>query len=166
MTVVVVVGSGWPGVIDVGIQPIVDPFGAFCFNEPVLPVIQRLESVVHDDHANVLAGDNVFVLSHGGVGAVHKLGQEVPGDVVRLVRLDPRLVHEFPATLERNQRLIESERKPDSRLDNTVIFFLCKLVNKLGQSIKSTVDIGGIGMERFLRKVASVDLIGRLRTWI
>lgn len=98
MTVVVVVGSGWPGVINMGIEPIVDPFGAFCLGEPVLPVIQGLEGVVHNDHANVLAGDDMFVISHGGIGAIHKLCQEVPGNIVCLVRLDPRLVHEFPAT--------------------------------------------------------------------
>lgn len=55
---------------------------------------------------------------------------------------------------------MESELKLDSRLDNAVILFPRELVNKLGQCIKSTVDIGGIGMERFLRKVAGVDLVG------
>jgi hypothetical protein len=149
------------------IQSIVHPLSTFRFGEPILPIVQRLECIVDDYHTNVVAWKDVFVFSHGIVRPIHKVGQKVPRDIVGLVGFDPRFIHKFPSDKEAEYQQAEGNAKEiDSRLHNTIVLVLSEFDDKFSQGVKSAVDVGWVGVERFLRVVTSVHLISRLRAYV
>lgn len=62
------------------------------------------------------------------------------------------------------QQVKGNAKEIDLRLHDTVVLVLGKFDDKFSQCVQRAINVGGVGVERFLGIVTSVDLVARLRT--